>query len=301
MDENEEKYRKELEAQGIEIPEVKAADDAEAKAKEEAEAKAKADDEEAAAKAKAEEEAEAKDLEGTQEKPKRSIYEVYKDEKSARKFAEERAQKAEEEKAELQRKLDAATGASDAKVEDATEDAVAYAKKIGADPDLVQRIIQDAQKGLKPEIDASLRKDLAEFNEWKKANQKVVEAQRFNEEFGALLPSLKSQYPNASEEEIAAIKSRLDVISHSKGWNDKDLDYIAFKHSSELAKLVSPRKRGMESKDRREGERVSSDFDPNADYSKMSLKEREEWEKQYHEAGKTEGLTLGANGKKTLI
>lgn len=148
----------------------------------------------------------------------------------------------------------------------------------------------------------SLQKDLEEFKEWKTQNSKESEKTRFENEFTETLPALKTFFPNANDSEFKAIKQELDKISHSDGWNDKDLEYIEFKHKDALSALVSPKKRGMENVDRKDEGENNSDFNPNADYAKMSPTERAKWEKQYNEiTSKGDGLTEGSGGKKIII
>lgn len=231
---------------------------------------------------------------------KRSIYDDYKDLKSEKKTAVERAEQAEKERDELRVQIEEASKPkADA---DATKDAIAYAKEIGADPDLVRRIIEDAQRGLKPHTDPELKARLDRFDAWEKSNSKVIETQMFNEEFDKAVPAIEAWLPaKPSAEELKAIKDELDRISHTKEWHDKDLEYVAFKHKDTLSALVSPKKRGMESKDRKGEEPVEVEFNPTPDFSKMDAKEIAVWEKTYRDAGKSDGLVKDGSGKKLII
>jgi len=284
MDE-EAKYKEELKAAGVDIPEEvteEKSEDTEAKDEKSEDAK----------------------TEPLQTKPeeqrKRSIYDEYKDKKAELKSEKELREQAEQERDELQRRIDASSAAPEHKQESTEEDAVAYAKKVGADPDLVTRIIEEARKGFKVETDESLKNDLAEFKTWKAQNSKTIETQMFNDEFEKTIPALKELFPKVSDDELKAIKGELDAISHTKEWHDKSLDYVAFKHKNSLSALISPKKRGMETKERKDIDQSSYDFDPNADYSKMSLKEREVWETNYHKLMEKEGLMVDAQGRKTF-
>lgn len=293
MSEEEEKYKQELAKAGVDLPELK--EEATEEESEEAEAKEET-------KVETEEPKSEPLKDQPKEQRKRSIYDEYKDRKAELKTEKELRETAERERDELSRKLEDATRAKGTEnADDAEEDAMAYAKKVGADPDLVKRIIEDARKGLEHKPDEALQKDLADFKQWKVANAKTIEQSMFNDEFEKVLPSLKQQYPTASAEEMSAIKKELDAISHTKDWHDKDLDYVAFKNADKLSALVSPKKRGMESKGRKDVEAIEYEFDPNADYAKMSPKERVQWEKQYKEMGKSEGLITDAQGKKLII
>jgi len=289
---SDEDVKKEYAAAGVDLPELKDAP------KEEPKEETPKDDP-------APEPEKDEEKEPLQDKPKeprkRSIYDDLKDERKDRKDAETRAADAEKQRDELAEKLRLATEGKGTDI-DAAEDAIAYAIKIGADPDLVQRIISDARKGVKPELDEDTKKDLADFKAWKSSNAKTVETQMFNDEFERTLPALKSYFPNASDDEMKVIKGQLDTISHSKEWHDKDLDYIAFKNKDTLGALVSPKKRGMEGKGRADADAAADfEFDPNADYTKMSPKEKEKWEVEYRKLGKQEGLLTDSKGGKTMI
>ncbi len=292
---DEEKYQQELKKAGVELPELKEGDDKKPEAedkKPEAE-KPEGDDKKPEDKAPL--------LDKKPEEPrKRTIYDDYKDKKEELKSEKELREKAERERDELQQKLDKASKPG-AEIE-ATDDAVAYAKKIGADPDLVQRIISDARKGFEPKTDESLKKDLDEFKTWRTSNAKTIEQQLFNDEFEKTVPSLKTLFPTINDDELKNVKKELDTLSHTKEWHDKSLDYVAFKNQEALSKLVSPRRRGMESKERKGDEAISSEFDPAADLSRMTPKERTQWEKDYKNFTKGDGgLVEGANGKKIII
>ncbi len=289
MSQDEEKYKEELVKAGVDLPELKDAP----KEPEAPDAEEPKDEPE-----------EPKEplKEEPKEQRKRSIYDEYKDKKSELKEETAKREQLESRNAELERLLEEAKGAP--KGEDAKEtaaDAVEYAKKVGADPDLVKRIIEDARKGFESKPDEGLKKDLEDFKAWKIANSKGIEQQMFNDEFEKSIPSLKKLFPTVNDEELKTIKTELDTLSHTKEWHDKSLAYVAFEHQDKLSALVSPKKRGMESKGRKEVGETSFDFDPNADYSKMTAAERTQWEKEYKAAVKSEGLITDGKGKKLII
>ncbi len=311
MTEEEKQYQEDLKKSGVDLPEIKGEGEtpeqkaeAEAKAKEEADAKAKAD---AEAKAKADEEAKAKgEGEDDKSKPpiedkKRSIYDDYKEKKNELKTEKELREKAEKERDEFKALLEKS---KDAKTPEEKKDALdefdEFAKEIEADPTALKKMRELFIKDLKP--DESLKKDLEEFKEWKASQDKVSVKTQFEEEYTKSLPALKTYFPKASDEEMLAVKAELDKISHSKGWNDKDLEYIAFKHKDSLSALISPKKRGMEGTDHKDDGVIDTDFDPNADYSKMSGAEKIAWEKKYQEfMKKNDGLSDGPGGRKIII
>lgn len=300
---DEEEYKKQLEEAGVEIPEEKKTPEqieaeTKAKADEEAASKAKAEAE-AKSKADAEAEAEEEELPETKEPKKRSIYDEYKEKKSELKSERELREKTERENEELRRRVEAYEKAKPEEKEEAGDELEKFAEEINADPQAIKRMREIFLKDIKP--DETLQKDLKEFKSWKAQNQQLIEKQMFEEEFSKTLPSLKTFFPNASEEEIGNIKKEIDTISHTKEWHDKDLDYVIYKNKDKLSTLVSPKKRGMESKGRKDVEEENYEFNPNADFSKMTFKEREQWEKTYKEMGKAEGLITDANGRKILF
>lgn len=292
------KYKEDLKANGVELPELE--EEAEDPKEPETEPETPATPNES-------EEPEGDDPEDTppapeEKKNKRTIYQEYKEKKAEVKTEKERADTLQKEKDELQAKLDAVSKAkTDGEpTDDAEEDALAYAEKIGADPDLVKRIIAEAQKGMKP--DPALAQDMADFKQWKTDNQKTFEKQAFESEFKAVTPVIKEFFPSVSDTELKSIKENLDKLSHSKEWHDKDLEYIVFKNRDTISTLVSPKKRGMEDRDRKDAPQSDSyEFDPNADLSRMSPAELDKWEATYRGASKNEGLATNKEGKKIFI
>lgn len=303
MDENE--YKKELAANGVEIPEVK--EEATPDPKVETEDKPKEDPkDEPKPKVETDVKPDAKGehLQTTpKEDRKRSIYEEYKDKKSELKTEKELREKAERERDELQQKLEnfnRAGNSSDR--QDAKDEIDAFLETHKEwDKGAINDLLNIARKGIKPELDESFKRDIEEFRTWKSQNAMVVEKQLFDEEFKAVAPSLKEYFPNASSEDMEAIKKELDVISHKEGWHDKSLDYVVFKNKDKLSSLVSPKKRGMESNDRKDIETESFDFDPNADYMKLTPAQREKWEIEYNKMMKNDGLVQDARGRKIII
>lgn len=309
---DEDQYKKDLADAGVDLPELKADDDAAAKAKADEEAKAKADAEAKAkadedAKAKADADAKAKDDVPLQDQPptaprKRSIYDDYKDKKLEVKTATERAEIAEKERDELKEKL-AAIGNADTPAEKkvAENELVEFAKEIGADPAAIAKLRDLILKDAKPATDKELADRLARFEAWEKENSSAIEKSYYDKDFAKITPTLKELFPTVDEKEMEAIKTELDTISHTKQWHDKDLGYVAFMNKDKLGALVSPKKRGLESKGNKEGEAISKEFDPNADYSKMTPEEREAWEKEYNAMTKSEGLLTDSQGRKSIL
>lgn len=242
-----------------------------------------------------------KPLETQPKERKRSIYDDLKDKKHDLREEREAREKAERERDELRTRLNALSEAdSPIEKKTASSDLLEYAIEKGADPELVQRIVDASSNAAKAQIDPETLKDLAELKAWKAENTQVIEKQLFAKEFAEAIPKLQSLFPNATSEEFDAMKERLDVLSHTREMHDKELDYVAFKHRDELSKLISPHKKGMETGKKNLKEDNTFVFDPNADLSTMSMSERTAWEKSYEQLSQSESKKLHS-GKKILL
>lgn len=294
---NEEQYKKELKDAGVDIPETEAAQEPE---KETPPAKEPPTDKEPA---KEPEKEETAPLQDEPKQPKRSIYEDYKEKKAELKSEKVARETLERENAALKQKLEAIGNAeTPEEKKEAADELEAFAEEIKADPAAIRKMRDLFLKDYKPATDESLKRDLEEFKQWKTANTASIEKQLFEDEFQKSTPKLKELFPTVSPEELTAIKGELDTIAHTKEWHDKSLAYIAFEHKDTLSALVSPKKRGMEGNARKQDAAPNSfEFDPNADYSTMTPKEREQWEAHYKGMTSGDGLITGTNGKKILI
>lgn len=141
---------------------------------------------------------------------------------------------------------DAAKDAS--KVSD--EDINTLAKELNFDPEKTKKIIEISRKGLEAtEEDKAFIKEQREFFEAKKADDfQKEQAAIFNGEWGAVLPQVKTMFPNASDEQIAKVKAEVDKLSHTKKYHQTDLDYILFKEKASFEKIAfSPKSKTFES------------------------------------------------------
>lgn len=235
---------------------------------------------------------------------KRSIYDDLKDKKSELKSERTLREQAEHERDELKSKLEARENAvTPEEKQFASDDLESFAQEIGADPQAIRKMKELFLKDAQPQSDPALAEKLAKFEAWQAQNQEVIEKQMFEDEYQSSLPKLKEILPKASEEEMQGVRKEIERLSHTKEYHDKDLDYIAWKNKDTLSALISPKKAGLERKGRNEAQdEFSTEFNPNADYSKMSLKEREVWEESYRKMmDRAEGLSVDANGKKILV
>jgi AcrR family transcriptional regulator len=241
----------------------------------------------------------------TEEKPlerKRSIYDEYKDKKSELKSATERLEQTERERDEFRAKYEAlAQAKTPEEHRDAQDELEAFAAKIEAKPEVLREMRELFLKGLTPNTDPDLSEKLKHFEEWQAQNAQTVEKQMFEQEFQQTVPALKELLPNASDEEMQAVKGKLDELSHTAEYHDKPLDYIAWKNKATLSALISPHKRGVETKGRVDISDVTFEFDPNADYSKMSLAQREKWEAEYKKMTSPSELTTDGDGRRVML
>lgn len=228
---------------------------------------------------------------------KRSIYQSLKDTRQDVKTERELRESAERERDELRAKLDVPAKATD------DDDLEAFAKEIDADPATLKRMQAVFLKNApKSEFSEEQSTQLKEFQDWQKTNSEAVSQVQFDKEFENALPTLGRLFPNASPEETKVLKAALDKLAHSDAYHDKEIDYIAFKNQDTLKALVSPQKRGLESKGRLDAPTVTTfEFNPNADLSKMSDKESEAWQKEYQKATSSDSLHTDAEGRRILI
>ena len=276
-----EQYLKTLAENGVDLPELKEEEKKEETPKLEVPPKEEPK--------KLEKEPEADPTKINKEEPKeprkRSIYDDLKDERKERKEAEAQLETLSREKAELERKLEAFGKAeTPEEKQEAKDDLEAFAKEIDASPEALRKMRDIFLKDYKPGIDPTLLKDLEDFRTYRAANSKAIEKTLFEEEFTKVTPELKKLFPAANAEEMQILKGKLDEISHTKDWHDKPLDYIAFKHLDEFSTLISPKKRGLESKGSKEAEIESQDIDFNAYPVNGTQKQKDEWEAAYTKA-----------------
>ena len=121
-------------------------------------------------------------------------------------------------------------------------------KTLNFDKEKTKAIIETARKGLDKKVEALSPEDKAELETLKAKNFMAEQESIFNGEWGQVLPSLKAQYPNATEEQIQLAKAEMDKLSHSKDHNQHELDYILFKNKDTFGKILfSPKQKTFES------------------------------------------------------
>lgn len=230
------------------------------------------------------------------EKKSRSIYHDLKDTRNDLKTEREARERAERELNELKSRMD------NKPVESQATDLDAFAVEIGADPQALKKMREFFLKDIpQSTISPELQTKLEQFEKWQETNSSAIEAQQFETEFQSSIPQLQKLFPNAVKEDLVAMKSELDTLAHTPEYHDKEIDYIAFKNQEKLATLITPHKKGLESKGRVDATHTPTDFNPNADITKMSPKEAEAWEKGYNELTKNSELQTDSIGRRVML
>ena len=129
----------------------------------------------------------------------------------------------------------------------------ALAKELDFDEDKVRKIIQVARKGT--ELSPEDKELLAEFKENRdyikgKKEEDFMREQKeiFDTEWTSVIPVLKAQFPNATDEQLAQAKKEMDALSHTEKYSKTELDYIVFKEKAKFEKvLFSPKQKTFES------------------------------------------------------
>jgi hypothetical protein len=188
-------------------------------------------------------------------KEKRSIYEDYKEKKNEVKEAKEQIKTlmAEKEallseKAKLEELANQLKGAENkSEKAEVAEDIKAFAESIGADPDAIGKL-ESFLKSRISKVDNSLSKEDVELiKQIKSKEAKLAEQESFQREWSEFVPSLKKDNPNISDAELLVLQKEFDKLAHTKGFNDKELDYIYYRNKDALSKLISPKKKSFES------------------------------------------------------
>lgn len=305
-----EQYEQELRDNGVELPELDSSDKGQ-KPKEVDEPKPQDDEPEEAEETEDKPDNEPEDDDKSQkpaEKKKRSIYDEYKDKKAEVKTERELREQAESERDDALAKLaDAIKSATtvDEKAE-AKDELDAYAEEYGLDAQGVKKLQSILLKGVNaaPSMSDEDRQAVEKAKEFVRQSEEAADRQRFETEFAAATPTLEQYFPGISDDDRNMVKKRIDELAHSQQYHDKELDYILFRNRDDIAKIITPRKRGLESKGSKDQQSnaAKGTFDPNADISKMSSAAFEAWEKEYERVTSSgDGIASGSNGRKLLL
>lgn len=171
---------------------------------------------------------------------------------------------------------------SETKSENLEDDIKSLAKELDFDESKVKRIIEVARKGLdaSPEEKKALAEVQTELTTLREEKEQRQQEAIFNGEWGALTKTIREQFPNATDEQIAKAKADMDELAHSEKYHELDLDYIMFKEKDRFAKtLFSPKQKTFESA-RQPAPDTDSDEWPEINYSSMTPSQIESAEKR---------------------
>lgn len=152
----------------------------------------------------------------------------------------------EREKEELQKKLNDLTAITTKTTEGSQKESdqiKAWAEKNSYEPEEIEGLVGIIRAGAEVNQETVLKNVFGEganvevIREAVKIAKETKMAAQFDGEFKQVLPDIRKQYPNATEEQITEARKKLDEISHSQWGHDKDLDYILFKKKDELDKV----------------------------------------------------------------
>lgn len=179
---------------------------------------------------------------------KRTIYDDYKEKKAEVKEAKDEAVIANARIQELEALLDAKNNAeTPAEKKEVAKDIAEFAESIGADPDAIAQLETFFKSRQGNDNKDGISKEDVEFVKQFRATQAQTVANiEFEKEWTSLIPSIKAKFPTVSDAELADIRKEVDKVAHTQAFNDKELDYIFFKHEKTLSALVSPKRDSME-------------------------------------------------------
>lgn len=301
MHKDEEAYKKYLSENGIEVEDstTKEAQPVETKPEEGESETEKTTD----TKSESTESADAPEKKETSKKD--SIYDAYKEKKRVLREVSEVKDNLEKELEEKNARIAelesfARNASTQEEKQEVKEGIDKLADEYNLDPSFLKKLSSELIKTIKPTDTQSV--DTAYSSKVKE----LIQEKEFNEEFEETLPFIEETFGTIGKDDIKTIKSELDKLAHTKEFHDKDLDYIVFKNKSRLSTIVSPKKRGLETKTRNEEKETTEesviDFSSTPDFESMTQSQVAAWEKEYAKL-KSNGSSLatGPNGKKFFI
>jgi len=306
---DEKQYLEDLKANGVDLPELenptppetkepeaKPQDDHTPEDKPKADPEGKDDHEEEPEKPENQEE------EKQASKPRR-IYEEYKEKKKDLRNEKERSKELERENLELKAIIEKGNSASTQEEnEDVQDELSKFAEENEMSPDTLRQL----KTILTKDISSLSEDDRRTLDDAKRISNTQSDEQSFNQEFDQAAPTLKEFFPELSEIDKEVIKSKLSELAHTDQYHDKEIDYIIYKSKDALSKLISPKKRGLESKSPQEKNGVKPtttvDLNTSPDFSKMTESETIAWYNEYNKATSSNGeLSTDSNGRKIII
>jgi hypothetical protein len=124
------------------------------------------------------------------------------------------------------------------------------AKKLNLKPEVLKELNEITDKLVEHKLGAKLKdldamKQAHEATVVKEAEKQQLEI--FNTEWTIAEKELKTQYPNATPEQVAETKKLMDDLAHSKKYHKYPMDFIVFKEREKIDKILfSPNKKSFE-------------------------------------------------------
>lgn len=205
----------------------------------------------------------------------------------------------EEEYEEKIKELEEKVGSGEQEVPE--EDLEEFAKEYEMDKEAVEKLIGLAAQ--KAQIPSDLKEDIEKV---KKAEADKEDQQQFNEEFeGEVLPQIKKEFPDASQERIDKVRENLDALAHTQRLHQTPLEFIFARNRDKYGEILNPpnQKTAESGSMGRKGEQMTygdvMNLPPkerNEAIEGMNEKEYEEFMKAYAKEKGT-GRTIHSQGK----
>lgn len=138
---------------------------------------------------------------------------------------------------------------NEVKTEDLEADIEALSKELDFDKEKTKRIIEVARKGL--EISPEDREYIAKAKEREKQlldrEEELNQEKIFNSEWEDTLKSLKTQFPNATDEQLKVARDQMEELAFNEDNHLKEMDYILFKNKKIFDDILfSPKQKTFE-------------------------------------------------------
>lgn len=133
--------------------------------------------------------------------------------------------------------------------DDVKKAAMELAEETGLDESGVEKLLRKAKElSAKNELPKEVTEKLSELDKIKKERDEKKAEESFNQEWDNFLPTLKKQYPNATDIMLKEARDKMDELAHSKAHHTHEMDYILFKEGKTFETLlkVAPKNKSGE-------------------------------------------------------
>lgn len=133
--------------------------------------------------------------------------------------------------------------------DDVKKAAMELAEETGLDESGVEKLLRKAKElSAKNELPKEVTEKLSELDKIKKERDEKKAEESFNQEWDNFLPTLKKQYPNATDAMLKEAQGKMDELAHSKEHHTHEMDYILFKEGKTFETLlkVAPKNKSGE-------------------------------------------------------